>query len=520
VKGIKMVQQPQFSHLISFESLTLAFTKVLHNGGGAGGDGVTLMKFANDAPRRLLRLSQELKLGFYQLGALRRLNIPKKSGGTRTLAIPCIIDRVVQTALATALTPLLEEEFEEVSYGYRPNRSVKQAVARVAYLRRQGYKWVVDGDIKTFFDEVPHDKLCAKLQKHVEDQDIIALIAKILHSFGDEKGLAQGSPLSPLLSNLYLDSIDEAMEGKEVRLIRFADDFVLLTKTQHHAENALIKIAALLKEHGLELNLNKTKIVAFEEALKFLGHLFVGTLDRKTEEVEEVDVIAEVEKSSPPLAVGIAPLYVLEEGRRIEARHETFEVYEEARCLLALPVHLVGRIDVGAKVTLSQAAQELALAHEITVSFLDGYGQTIGIISAPMMHNGDVHLLQAKLALDEKARLRHAKIVVQGRIRNCHALLKRLNRRRKNEVVASFLDKLFDIRKICTISTSIHQLLGYEGQATALYWQGLNLCFLHGFSLNQRIRREGADPINLVLDWLSHLWHVAHRAQKGRSLPL
>jgi CRISP-associated protein Cas1 len=516
-QGVKMDNQPVFSKLISYESLNIAFAKVLHNGGGAGGDGISLMSFAENAPKRLMQLSQELETQLYQTGPLRRFSVPKKSGGTRPLAIPCIIDRVVQTTLAIALTPLFEAEFEDTSYGYRPNRSVKQAVERVAFLRRQGFHYVVDGDIKSFFDEVPHDKLLNRLKNHVNDKNIIILLEKTLASFSPlkglaQKGLAQGSPLSPLLSNLYLDSIDEAMEDTHIRIIRFADDFVVLTKTEQHAENALLKIAALLKEHGLELNPHKTKIVVFEEALKFLGHLFVGSVTMKSDEDEEIvpfetsaPLMRSVEIPLPSLAIGIAPLYVLEEGRVIEANHEAFVVSEAGRNLLSLPANLVGRIDVGAKAAITYEAQQLALAHDIVVSFLDGYGQTSGILAAPQQWNGQLHLAQARLSLDEKASLHHAKILVAGRIKNCHALLKRLNARRKNKKIAAFADKLFDIRKQSAIAASLNQLRGYEGQAGAIYWQAVDLCFLHGFELTKRIRREGADPINLVLDWLSSL---------------
>ncbi|HRD78528.1 MAG TPA: reverse transcriptase domain-containing protein, partial [Hyphomicrobiaceae bacterium] len=195
-----------------------------------------LATFAANAPQRLVRLRAALRDGSYRPRALRRVAIPKDDGGERVLAIPAVVDRIAQTAIAQALTPWLEREFEDSSFGYRPGRSVQDAVRRVSELRAAGLTHVVDADISAFFDSVPHESLLARLAESMDEGPTTQLIALWLeHAGNDGRGLAQGSPLSPLLSNLCLDRIDEAFAGRGARIVRFADDFVILCRSHDAA---------------------------------------------------------------------------------------------------------------------------------------------------------------------------------------------------------------------------------------------------------------------------------------------
>lgn len=278
----------QFAAAIGITALSAAWQKTLRAGGGPGGDGETVAQFARAAESRLARLAYELESGSYRPGPLRRLSVPKSSGGNRVLSIPCVIDRIAQRAAATVLSVALDPHFEDTSFAYRPGRSVAQAVARVDLLRRQGYHYVVDGDIRTYFDAVPHAPLLDKLTAHRIEPRLIDLVALWLDSFSDEaRGLAQGSPISPVLANLYLDALDESFEKGPVRIVRFADDFLLLTRRRPDAEGALEKARTLLAAHGLELHPSKTRIVPYEQALNFLGHLFVRSLVLRVEEEED-----------------------------------------------------------------------------------------------------------------------------------------------------------------------------------------------------------------------------------------
>ena len=158
-----------FETITSLERLEQAWHKTRGNAGAAGGDGVTVQAFSAQAPIQLIRLQRDLRNGTYAPGPVRHIQIPKNSGGLRPLAIPCVVDRIAQTAAAMVLGPVLEEELEESSFAYRPGRSVQMAVRKVDAHRRDGFDWVVDGDIERYFENVPHDLLIRRLEKSIQD---------------------------------------------------------------------------------------------------------------------------------------------------------------------------------------------------------------------------------------------------------------------------------------------------------------------------------------------------------------
>jgi len=250
-----------FADALAMRNLETAWSRVFCNGGAAGGDGVTLARFLPNAPARLAQLRQALATGEYSPGPLRRVDVPKKAGGTRTLAIPSVIDRVAQTAIALVLTPMIDTEFEEASFAYRVGRSVRNAIERIKSLHAAGHLFLVDADIERFFDSVPHERLMARLAETMTEGPTTRLIGLWLeHASATGRGLAQGSPISPLLANLYLDRLDEEFAGRGARIVRFADDFVILTEDRAGAEAALGNAERLLAEHGLVLNRDKSRI--------------------------------------------------------------------------------------------------------------------------------------------------------------------------------------------------------------------------------------------------------------------
>ena len=261
-----------FAQITSHRALTMAFARVAKAGGGAGGDGVSLIDFARDTRGEIGRLVCELQNGRYRPGRFRRYSIAKDSGGRRQLAVPCIRDRIVQSAVAAALNGALDGKMSKASFAYRKGLSVEHAGALVMFWQLRGFCWAVDGDIEKFFDRVPHKGVGAMLRGFGVCPRTVRLILLWLgHYARGGCGLPQGSPLSPVLANLYLAPFDAAMETKKVKLVRYADDFLLLTRKKKEAVAARKKAEQVLAGLGLRLNRQKSRLVRLEDGLDFLG---------------------------------------------------------------------------------------------------------------------------------------------------------------------------------------------------------------------------------------------------------
>jgi RNA-directed DNA polymerase len=252
-------------------NLGSALQKVWANGGSAGADKQTVAHFARQAGAELARLHEQMRDGTYRPQPVRRVWIPKP-GGTeqRPLGIPAVRDRVVQAALRHVLEPIFETEFAGHSYGFRPGRGAKDALRRVDGLLQAGHHWVVDADLKSYFDTIPHERLMALVKARVADGRVLALVESFLRAGvmeeakgwqPTERGTPQGGVISPLLANLYLDPFDQQMAGAGWELVRYADDFVILCRTEAEAQNALSQVQAWVKEAGLTLHPTKTRIV-------------------------------------------------------------------------------------------------------------------------------------------------------------------------------------------------------------------------------------------------------------------
>ena len=272
--------------------LYAAWEKVLSNQGVGGVDHESLEDFELALEQNLTSLANEVRYGTYRPLPLLRVEIDKPSGGKRPLSIPTIRDRGLQTAISLVLTPAFEEEFESVSFAYRRGRSVKQAVNLIERLRDKGFQWVVDADIRRYFDEVDHQLLMAEVKKLITDVGILKLIQQWLDAVivdGNQryrliKGIPQGSPLSPLLANLYLDHLDEMLLDNNYRLVRYADDFIVLCKSAEKANDALELTQAVLSDLRLSFNKRKTRVVDFNEGFHFLGVQFIRSLAIKSKE--------------------------------------------------------------------------------------------------------------------------------------------------------------------------------------------------------------------------------------------
>lgn len=267
-------------------NLRAAFERVRRNKGSAGVDHVTLAHYECTVAENLTRVSEALREGQYHPQAIRRTWIPKPgSTEKRPLGIPTVQDRIVQTALRNVVEPIFEREFAEHSYGFRPGRGCKDALRRVDALLRQGHTWVVDADIKGYFDSIPHEPLLALVGERVSDGQVLDLIQAYLkqdiletmRSWTPEQGSPQGAVISPLLSNIYLNPLDHLMAAAGFEMVRYADDFVVLCRSEREAREALTLIQQWMAQAQLTLHPVKTRIVdAMEKGVgfDFLGYHF------------------------------------------------------------------------------------------------------------------------------------------------------------------------------------------------------------------------------------------------------
>ena len=265
-----------------------AYHQVVGNKGSAGVDGITVDALLDDLRTKWEGTKLALLSGAYYPQVVRAVEIPKPQGGMRELGIPTVIDRLIQQALYQVLNPLYDPTFTDNSYGFRPGRNAQQAVKQSRAYIRQGKRWVVDVDLSKFFDEVHHDRLLAKLRKRIKDRRVIHLIERYLRSGmmrnGIEeprsKGTPQGSPLSPLLSNIVLDELDKELEKRGLSYVRYADDFQIYVKTKRSAERVKASTHRFIeKQLRLQVNEDKSAIGRPWER-DFLGYSF--TVEKQT----------------------------------------------------------------------------------------------------------------------------------------------------------------------------------------------------------------------------------------------
>ena len=266
------------------DTLEAAFEKVKANDGAPGVDQMCIADYERHIESNLRRLSNQLKEGTYQPQPVRRTWIPKPGRAEkRPLGIPTIEDRVVQMALKMVLEPIYEKGFSRRSYGFRPRRGTKDALRQVDYLLNEGYRWVVDADLKGYFDTIDHQILMEEVEKRVTDGKVLELIRAFLEcevidgeqSHRPEEGTPQGGVISPLLANIFLDPLDQMMEQKGFEMVRYADDFVVLCRTAQQAEQALQIVRRWTEQVGLQLHPEKTKLVDESTgSFDFLGYRF------------------------------------------------------------------------------------------------------------------------------------------------------------------------------------------------------------------------------------------------------
>ncbi len=306
-------------------ALESAFAKVKANDGAAGVDHMSIKDFERDKDKHLRALHDALKGGTYRPSAIRRRNIPKAgSNELRPLGIPTVRDRVVQAALLAAIEPIFEREFSENSFGFRPRRSAHQAIERVEHLLNAGSKWVVDVDLKAYFDTVSHPLLMVLVKQRIADGRVLGLIETFLKQPVEDDGrrwtpivgTPQGAVVSPVLANVFLNPLDHHMARQGYEMTRYADDFVIQCRTEADARRALTEVTRWCNSVALTVHPTKTRVVhvSAQEGFDFLGYHFRERRDDPTQ-----TSLWPREKSAKKLRTTLKPLTKRTNGTSLSA---------------------------------------------------------------------------------------------------------------------------------------------------------------------------------------------------------
>jgi RNA-directed DNA polymerase len=282
--------------VVERENMWSALRRVERNSGAAGVDNMTVEQLRAYLREHWLRIKAELLAGDYQPQPVRRVEIPKPGGkGMRVLGIPTVVDRLIQQALHQVLSPLFEPSFSESSYGFRPNRSAQQAVLKAREHVRAGRRWVVDIDLEKFFDRVNHDILMSRLARRIKDKRVLRLIRRYLQAgmmsdgltTARREGTPQGGPLSPLLSNILLDELDQELERRGHKFCRYADDCNIYMQSRSAGERVMKSITSFL-DRRLRLKVNAEKsAVARPWERKFLGYSLTSNREPRLKVAKE-----------------------------------------------------------------------------------------------------------------------------------------------------------------------------------------------------------------------------------------
>lgn len=271
--------------ILNQENLNKAYKKVVSNKGVAGVDGVTVEEVAEYIKEHKEEIISRIKERKYKPQPVKRVQIPKENGKMRNLGIPTVIDRIIQQAMVQVLSPIYEEQFNDNSFGFRPGKSCEQAVLKALEYLNDGYDWIVDIDLEKFFDTVNQDRLITIIRRTIKDGDVVSLISKYLKAGVMDKGVIkptkigtpQGGNLSPLLSNIMLNELDKELTARGLNFVRYADDCIILVKSEKAANRVLISITRFIeKKLGLKVNAEKSKVTRPTQT-KYLGFSFWAT---------------------------------------------------------------------------------------------------------------------------------------------------------------------------------------------------------------------------------------------------
>ena len=517
-----------------------AWQQVCRKSQMAGVDGITVDWFADRLEMELPNMQRHLGNETYRALPAKGFYLKKSTGGKRLIGIPTVRDRIIQRMLLEELYWPIEETFLDCSYAYRPGRGIQMAVRHFYSYYQFQPNWVIKADISQFFDNLCWALLLTDLEQLELDPILQQLVAQQVsagivvrgryQNFG--KGVLQGAILSGALANLYLTEFDRRCLAAGFNLVRYGDDFAIVTADWIQANRTLDRVREWLAELYLTLNLEKTRIYSPDDEFIFLGYRFVrGQVYAPPPPVQPNNWVLSpsgvptrrktkrksIITSRPPIGSSLKPvdfptanlehlwsdlmttLYITDQGAYLSVKNQQFQVFYNRELRVKVPANRVSHIVLFGCCNLSHGAVSLALRRRIPVMYLSRKGRYFGRLYSESHAKVDYLIQQVKRSLDSEFTRTQAEAIVSAKLHNSRALLLKLNRRRKTDAALIAIEMLASGMHKLPLAESMNALRGYEGKAASAYFQGLGSLFTGPFAFEKRTKRPPTDPINSMM---------------------
>ena len=480
----------------SFDALSRAWEEVQENDAEDGVMSAGVERFGRDAEDRLKELQELLVTGAYVPRDLAEVRIPK-SGGERVLNIPAVQDRVVERCILDAVTPLVDPHLGSASYAYRPGLGVADAIGAVVALREEGLAWVLRTDVDDCFPSIRVPLARRLLAAIVDDAPLMEIVDALLGRMTvvpkrgrrPFPGLPQGAPLSPLLANLVLVSLDTRLQEAGFPVVRYADDLVVAAASREEAWEAARIASRAAHEIGVTMGADKTDVMSFDEGFAFLGEDFGPRYPPMLEGARSPEPDKKL-------------LYVARQGCRVAVRRGRVIVEHDEAELLSVPTSQVGRLVCFGSVGITAGCRTWALSQDVSVTLASRRGNFLGSIvndSWPARSSR----VRAQLAFEgTDAEIAAARAIVDSKLGHQITVLRRFGRRQHADEVADAVHQIEGMRRMLPEATTRDEVMGLEGAAAASYWPCVGLLMPEDLRFSLRSRQPPADIPNAAFSFL------------------
>lgn len=446
-----------------------------------------VLRFEGAIARNLARLAAEIRTGMWMPTRGTRVGIPKKSGGTRNLTVPSVRDRVAERAIMLAIEPLIDEVLQPWSFAYRRGVSARDAVDALIECRNDGFTHALRTDVRDCFDEIPHDPLLRRVADVVRDDAAVELVARaVVHRGNAGRGVAQGSPLSPVLANLYLDVADQQILATGHVPIRYADDVAVPMWDREDHEAIARLVADAYASIGLNVSEAKTRVGTFSDGVDFLGERVCDTADSRGVEVHRP---------------GDATVYVSTTGALLRSKGDRFRVEREGERTVSLPYTRTRQVVIIGRVGLTTPFLQQAMRRGIEIVFLSDSGSYFGRLDGELGSNPFVREAQYVKMREDDFGLEIGRRFVLAKVLNQRRLLLRLARRAGRQVFADGVRTVDSSRTAIERARCREELMGAEGMAARSYFSALGRLLGDEWGFEGRRRRPPPDPVNSMLSF-------------------